>query len=73
MLNASNAVENQEVSVCRLSDTNKEILVKALHIAHRFAVQSAGTNPVFQTLPETIEELNFKLKASKEIWLIDSK
>ncbi len=65
MLNASNAVENQKVIVCRLSDENRSLIIKSLDIAWNMAVQSDKI-----PLANALGELETLLKASKEIWLL---
>jgi hypothetical protein len=67
MLNASNAVENQRVSICRLSDENFTLIKKALDIAW----DAAATKNI-TPLANAIDELSTQLRKGKEIWLIES-
>ena len=74
MLNASNAVENQKVSICRLSDETKDIIARAMQIAvieaNNFATKHNLSNEY--PLPKALTQIYIQLKESKEIWLIES-
>jgi hypothetical protein len=73
MLNASNAVENQRVSICRLSSENRSLLVKGLAIAIYTGEKWAEEDERNRTpLIEELVKLETQLQESTEIWLIES-
>lgn len=78
MLNASNAVENQKVSICRLSGENRSLIIKALDIAASQArmaglKSTTGKSGIeFIELANELDKLEVQLKGSKEVWLIES-
>lgn len=68
MLNAPNAVENQKVSICRLSGENKRMITLAMKMAENQAALKGS--PI--ELVDTLKSLANQLESSKEIWLIES-
>ena len=73
-MNASSAVENQRVSICRLSGETKDVIVMALRIAHTAGKKWEQRDK--RNRDDVIEELTkliTQIESSEEVWLIESK